>query len=305
MQHRLQLPVCNERFGHPTIPFFLPMLRPIDDGYWYLAEDYAFCQRALECGYKIYADTSIRLWHIGNYRYGWEDAGLDRQRFGAFTLNFGSAPGLPRATATERPPALANFAAQYHWPERPPEVAPPDPGEGLSPAARELLARTVSPNVNLILELNCGVGQVTRGLAALAPCATVVAIDTWTAESESPEDHGNRDLPQSRFDAFLGRCWDVRERVIPVRTAGTDEALQQVAEAGLQPEIVYLGGCASLEETQRQLACALDLFPEAVVIGAEADRKEVRQALENLTRERGIRCEGFGPAWRILPQRPT
>ena len=96
IQHRLQLPVCNERFGHPTIPFFLPMLRPIDDGYWYLAEDYAFCQRALECGYKIYADTSIRLWHIGNYRYGWEDAGLDRQRFGAFTLNFGPAPACPK-----------------------------------------------------------------------------------------------------------------------------------------------------------------------------------------------------------------
>jgi hypothetical protein len=29
------------------------------------------------------ADTSIRLWHIGEYAYGWEDAGLekDRQRF--------------------------------------------------------------------------------------------------------------------------------------------------------------------------------------------------------------------------------
>ena len=30
-----------------------------------------------ECGYRLYADTSIRLWHIGSYRYGWKDAGLE------------------------------------------------------------------------------------------------------------------------------------------------------------------------------------------------------------------------------------
>ncbi len=28
--------------------------------------------------------TSIRLWHIGDYAYSWEDAGIDRQRFGDF-----------------------------------------------------------------------------------------------------------------------------------------------------------------------------------------------------------------------------
>ncbi len=53
-----------------------------------MAEDYAFCHRARQCGYRIYADTSIRLWHIGTYRYGWEDAGIEQKRFGEFTLNF-------------------------------------------------------------------------------------------------------------------------------------------------------------------------------------------------------------------------
>ena len=27
------------------------------------------------------ADTTIRLWHIGNYEYGWEDAGREVNRF--------------------------------------------------------------------------------------------------------------------------------------------------------------------------------------------------------------------------------
>jgi hypothetical protein len=51
---------------------------------WYLGDDYSFCERARQCGYKIMADTSIRLWHIGNYAYGWEDAGQDRPRHDSF-----------------------------------------------------------------------------------------------------------------------------------------------------------------------------------------------------------------------------
>jgi hypothetical protein len=88
VQRKLKLPMCNERFGRPMIPFFYPLIRPIEEAYWYLAEDYAFCHRARQCGFRIYADTSIRLWHIGTYRYGWEDAGIQQKRFGEFTLNF-------------------------------------------------------------------------------------------------------------------------------------------------------------------------------------------------------------------------
>lgn len=88
IQERLGLPVCNERFRIPLIPFFHPMLHEYEDGHWYLAEDYAFCQRARQCGFKIMADTTIRLMHVGNYSYGWEDSGLDRERFETFVLNF-------------------------------------------------------------------------------------------------------------------------------------------------------------------------------------------------------------------------
>ena len=90
MLEDLNLPLCNERFEKPTIPFFQPLIRAIEDGTWYLAEDYAFGHRAHACGYKIWADTTIRLGHIGNYRYSWEDAGMERPRFASFTLNFAS-----------------------------------------------------------------------------------------------------------------------------------------------------------------------------------------------------------------------
>jgi hypothetical protein len=106
VQRELALPTTNERFGHPMIPFFLPMIRPHDEGSWYLAEDYAFCHRARECGYKIYADASIRLWHLGTYRYGWEDAGTGRPRFDSFTLNFNDrGPVGPPVPADDPDPA--------------------------------------------------------------------------------------------------------------------------------------------------------------------------------------------------------
>ena len=38
------------------------------------------------------ADTTIRLWHVGNHAYGWEDAGRDLERFETFTLNLGPEP---------------------------------------------------------------------------------------------------------------------------------------------------------------------------------------------------------------------
>lgn len=119
IQEHLELPTCNLRFGSRTVPYFQPMVvgdramqtgdREIDgsacdelgrvgvalqtipsslpvspDPQWYLPEDYAFCERARQCGFKIMADTTIRLWHHGSYGYSWEDAGKDQERYESF-----------------------------------------------------------------------------------------------------------------------------------------------------------------------------------------------------------------------------
>ncbi len=84
MIQKLPLPLCNQGRGNPLYPFFQPLILPIDQGNWYLGEDYAFCERARRCGYSTFADTTIRLDHIGRYRYSWEDAGSDVKRFGTY-----------------------------------------------------------------------------------------------------------------------------------------------------------------------------------------------------------------------------
>ena len=89
IREELSLPACNEHFGPAVYPYFQPMTvgHPRSGGSWYLGEDYAFCERARQCGYKIMADTTIRLTHIGRYGFTWEDAGSEMPRYASYRLN--------------------------------------------------------------------------------------------------------------------------------------------------------------------------------------------------------------------------
>jgi hypothetical protein len=86
-----QLPVCNQRFSTPVVPYFLPLLIPDGDGTWYLGEDFAFCERARRSGFTILADTRIKLGHVGSYRYSWEDAGASRERYADYEFTVWTA----------------------------------------------------------------------------------------------------------------------------------------------------------------------------------------------------------------------
>lgn len=81
---RPTLPICDAGFGEPLVPYFMPQIVESDRGHWYLGEDYSFCERARRAGFRVLADTSIRLYHVGRYAYGWEDAGQSRERFASY-----------------------------------------------------------------------------------------------------------------------------------------------------------------------------------------------------------------------------
>jgi hypothetical protein len=95
MEHTLSLPVCNEGFGSRMVPYFQPLVVPHGNGHWYLGEDYAFCERARRCGVKVLADAAVRLWHVGTYQFGWEDAGGEKERFAHYCLNLTDAKRTP------------------------------------------------------------------------------------------------------------------------------------------------------------------------------------------------------------------
>jgi hypothetical protein len=91
IRRKLALPECLADAGRTLVPYFAPLLRADGEGQWYLADDFAFCERARQCGYTIMADTTIRLWHIGSRQFGWEDAGGDVARYGSYRFQLTGA----------------------------------------------------------------------------------------------------------------------------------------------------------------------------------------------------------------------
>jgi hypothetical protein len=81
-----QLVTVNKRWGKGYVPYFMPMIVPDGDEHWYLADDFSFCERARRADYKIMTDTTVRLIHIGEYDYSWENTGAELSRYSNFTL---------------------------------------------------------------------------------------------------------------------------------------------------------------------------------------------------------------------------
>ena len=82
------LPHCKSISQHGIIPYFLPLIvqREGDDQPSLLGEDLSFFERVRLAGIKIFADTTIRLHHIGRYLYTWEDAGSTPKRVSNYTF---------------------------------------------------------------------------------------------------------------------------------------------------------------------------------------------------------------------------
>jgi len=63
--------VVEHRFGCAARVAF--WFRVDGDGHIYLSEDWAFCQRAKEAGFKLWVYPGIRVGHYGSYMYTLED----------------------------------------------------------------------------------------------------------------------------------------------------------------------------------------------------------------------------------------
>jgi hypothetical protein len=157
----------------------------------------------------------------------------------------------------------------------------------------------VSPTTRLIVEVGSWTGRATRHLATLGPKATVIAIDRWQGSPRQQADPALAEFLPRLFDTFLSECWDYRTQIIPMRS-GSVEGLRRVAEAGIQPDLVYLDGDHNAETVLGNLGTVLDLFPKAKIVGDDWDWEGVRMAVETLSQERGIKYENHGTGWRIV-----
>jgi predicted O-methyltransferase YrrM len=161
------------------------------------------------------------------------------------------------------------------------------------------LRNSVPQTARLIVELGSWTGRSTRLLAELAPGATIVAIDHWKGSPEHSDDPELREALPRLYETFLAECWANRERIIPVRM-GSVPGLRAVAQAGLAPDAIYIDADHSYGSVVADLTAALDLFPNAVIVGDDWDWEDVRRAVEAVLAPRGVRCEVLGTAWRVV-----
>jgi predicted O-methyltransferase YrrM len=197
--------------------------------------------------------------------------------------------------------ALRRLAEAHAWPDRRPEDAAPGEEQGWLGAGTELmLARSLSPATKVVVELGAWLGLSTRHIADLAPHATVVSIDHWQGSPEHQSQERFQKLLPRLYETFQARCWDYRERVVPLRMS-TLEGLRAVADAGLQPDLVYVDAEHSLEAVSAELALARQLFPRAALVGDDYDWQGVRQAVDTFARRQGLVVDRFGVrGWRLL-----
>lgn len=71
------MPLLHEKDGPRAFyPFFRSSITDLEDvGPILLSEDFAFCERAREAGFKVYVNPRVRLGHMGPYVYRLEDMG--------------------------------------------------------------------------------------------------------------------------------------------------------------------------------------------------------------------------------------
>lgn len=295
----LNLPITNDRFDHPMIPFFQPLIRRIEDGTWYLAEDYAFCHRARVCGYPILADTSIRLWHIGTCRYGWEDAGTERSRFDTFTIHFGSQTS--HGSTTHSQSKLSGFLESCPWPESCPKMniysSHDDEHDLLPLECVNLLSGTIAPSASIVVVIGDPLGKISRAAANVAPDATILTCNDWKSAEETTDDVSvyNED-PK----VFYHENWMYRDRLYTIPVA-IGSAILSIVEFGIVPDKVIFdsGQFVNFSEWYRVFHMLLEAFPNVVIAGTGWDREEIRQELRTTAETSGRAIEFREITWRI------
>lgn len=96
-----KLPRCTGGYdpAKPIVPYFLPTVVQKDQGANYLSEDFSFCERAAQAGFKSFADTTIKLGHAGRTIYTWDDL-PQKQRYDWIQVGF-EVNNTPRTTSEQ------------------------------------------------------------------------------------------------------------------------------------------------------------------------------------------------------------
>ncbi len=203
--------------------------------------------------------------------------------------------------SVDRTAAVRSLAESSPWPQEPPEDAAPGQEAGwLGAGSDTMLSRSLSAKTKLVVELGAWLGLSTRYIADAAPRATVISVDHWEGSAEHQTQERYKKLLPHLYETFQARCWNYRDRVVPLRMSSLD-GLRRVAEAGLEPDFIYVDAQHTYEAVSAELKLIRGLFPHALVGGDDYDWQGVRQAVDEFASQNGLVVDRMGSrGWRLL-----
>ncbi len=95
--------------------------------------------------------------------------------------------------------------------------------------------------------------------------------------------------------------WPGQDRVIPIRADSLD-ALAEIAQAGLVPDLIYLDTEHTYDRVSRELAFCTDHWPSSTIVGDDYDWPEVARAAREHARKSGRQVFGCGTAFSFPPE---
>lgn len=195
---------------------------------------------------------------------------------------------------------LDTLRSEYPWPAAIPDV-PEKLGGWFCGDNREILARYLTHDTRLVVELGTWQGMSAKFIIEHAPAATLICVDHWRGSPEhqvSPE--WAAELP-TLYDTFLRNLWPHRERVIPLR-ATTLEGMEKIATAGLRPDLIYIDAAHEAEAVLADVSTALRLFPRAILVGDDWKWNSVMAGVAWAFRHIAPRTvESLGYCWHSVP----
>jgi hypothetical protein len=201
---------------------------------------------------------------------------------------------------------LERLRREFPWPDERPVVQGPIESYGwFGEGTDQVLSRNVSEKTRLVVELGSWLGMSTRFVADIAPNATVIAVDTWAGSTEHQKQSRFQTMLPSLYNNFLSLSWSYRHRIIPLRMS-TLEGLRKVAEAGLQPDVIFVDAEHSYEAVSAELDLAHRLFPHATLLGDDYDWEGVQKAVNEFGASSGMEVERVGArGWKLLSRVPA
>lgn len=142
--------------------------------------------------------------------------------------------------------ALERLRRAFPWPAERPDVRPlrwiMDGG------GKELVIEQIERrHARVLLEIGVFFGGSLERWLAASPELTVIAVDDWRGRwwADYAVEHGRAEYEaqlradDGPFQTFLATFWEQRHRIIPIRERAPG-ALRHLAEAGVQPEVVFI-----------------------------------------------------------------